>query len=80
MVRNAAVEAEKNITTIKSSVKPESGSFHPRTFMGVLGGSPSIQIAVLVSIFQYEYNNSMSVETLGGYLLASSEAAYEDPY
>ena len=36
LVRNAAVEAEKNTRTTKVAVQPSSGSSHPKTFMGML--------------------------------------------
>ena len=40
LVKNEAVETEKKIITIKSSVQPVIGSRHPRIFMGMLGGNP----------------------------------------
>ena len=61
---NMAVEVENKIRTIKVSVKPASGSRHPRTFVGILGGYPSIQISILGIIFQDEYNNYMVAEAL----------------
>ena len=51
MIRNAAMEAENNIRAIKSSVQPASGNFHPRKFMVMLGGRPSIKTDGLGSIF-----------------------------
>ena len=45
LVRNSAVEAEKDTRAIKSAIKPAGGSLHPRTFMSMLGGSPSIKIS-----------------------------------
>ena len=40
MVRNVAVESENKTIKIKAVVQPASGSQHPRTFIGVLGGNP----------------------------------------
>ena len=51
LIRNA-VEVEKNIRTIKASFQPAGGVHHPGTFMGVLGGIPSIKMVVLGGIFQ----------------------------
>ena len=59
-----AVEAEKKSRTKKITLEPTSGSHHPRTFIGILGGSPSIKMAGLGSNFPYEENKSMAVETL----------------
>ena len=39
-VRNAAVEAENNIRTIKATVQPESRIHPPRTLMGIHGRNP----------------------------------------
>ena len=52
MVRNAAVEAEKKIRTIKAAVQTVSASRHPKTFVVLLVGNPSTQMAGLVSSFQ----------------------------
>ena len=71
LVRNASVEAENNIITIKAAVKPIGGGLHHRTFMGMPGGIPSIKMAGLSSIFQYNENNSMIEETLEEYTLDS---------
>ena len=48
--------------------------------MGMLGGNPSTQMAVLGSIFQSRYSNYMMSEALEGYSLDSAEAAYEDTW
>ena len=80
MVINAAVEAEKKIRTIKAAVKPASGSRHPKTFMVMLAVNHSIKMSGLVSSFQYEESNSMVMESMEQYSLASEEAAYEDPW
>ena len=64
MVRNAAVEAEKEIKTIKLAVKAASGSRHPKTFRVIIGGNPSTQMAGLGSTFQYEEVNSMETEAM----------------
>ena len=66
MVRNAAVEAEKKIRTIKSSVQPADRSRSPRTFMGMLGGKPSTQIDVLGSIFQSDKKQLYGIGINGG--------------
>ena len=79
MVRNLAVEAEKNIRTIKVAVQSVSGSRHPKTFMGMLAGNPSTQMAGWNSSFQYEESNSMVAEAMEEYVLLSAEEAYEDP-
>ena len=71
LVRNAAVESEKKITTIKEAVQPAIVSRHPRTFMSMLGGNPSTQMASLGSNFKYEEYNSMVAEALEEYALAS---------
>ena len=78
LVINAAVEAEKNIRTIKSAVQP-AGILHHRTLMSIPGGSPSIKTADLSSSFQSEDNNSMVAETMEEYALASAEVSYENP-
>ena len=80
MVRNAVVEAEKKIRTIKAAVQPASGRHHPKTFMVMLAVNHSIQMSGLVSSFQYEESNSMVMESMEQYSLASEEAAYEDPW
>ena len=73
-----SVEAEKKIITIKSAVQPASGSHHPKTFVGMLAGNPSTQMADLVSIFRSEEINSTVAEEMEEYALASAEVAYED--
>ena len=47
--------------------------------MSIPGGIPSIKMAVLSSIFQSDENNSVVAETLKGCVLASAEAAHENP-
>ena len=78
MVRNTAVEVEINIITIKAGVKPATEIRHPRAFMGMLGRNPSTKMVGLGHIFKYEEKNSMVPESLGEYLLASEEVAYEE--
>ena len=78
LVRNTAVEAEKNTRTIKSAVQPAGGSLHHRTFMGIHRGSLSIETHGLSSSFQYEEKNSMAAEILEEYELAYTEAVYEN--
>ena len=51
LVRNAAVEAEKNIKTIKAAVKPASRSHHPKTFIRMLTGNHSTKMSGLGSRF-----------------------------
>ena len=77
--RNASLETKNKTRTIKTVVQPASVIRHPRTFMAMLEGNPSIQMAGLVSSFQYEENNSMMSELLKEYVLASAEEAYEGP-
>ena len=48
LVRNAALEAEKKIRTIKAAVKPESGISCPKTLTGMLAGNPSTKMVGLV--------------------------------
>ena len=79
LVRNAAVEAEKNIRKIREAVQPAGRRSHHRTFMRITGGIPSIKTSGLSSSFQYEMNNSMVAETMEEYALASAEVAYENP-
>ena len=64
LVRNASVEVEKKIRTIKAAVKPAGGSLHHMTFVSMPGGIPSIKTAGLISIFQSEENNSMVAEIM----------------
>ena len=64
MVVNASVEAENKIGTIKVAVKLVSRSRHPRKFMGMLGGNPSIKMVGFKSSFQYVENKYMEVRTL----------------
>ena len=45
--------------------------------MGILGGSPSIQMAGLCSVFPYK-EKYMAEETLKEYALDSADAAYEN--
>ena len=64
MVRNAGVESEKKIRTIKAAVQPLSGSRHPKTVIIIIAGKPSTQMSGLGSSFQYEEINSMLAETM----------------
>ena len=64
MVRNAAVEAEKKIRTIKVTVQQARRNCHTTTFMGLLGGNLPIKMSGFGSRFQDVDNNSMSVEAL----------------
>ena len=73
------MEAEKNIRKIIVAVQPDSGSRHPMTFVGILGGNPSIKMAGMVSLFQSEEYNSIRLYALEEYALTSLEAACEDP-
>ena len=75
LVRNAEVEAENKVITIKSAVQPAGGCPHHRKFMGMPGGSPSIKMAGLSSRFQYEENNYTLAEKMEDYVLDSAEAA-----
>ena len=59
-------------------MQPAGVVHHPRTFMGMLGGIPPIQIYELVSIFKSKGYNYMAVETLKEFSLASAEADYEN--
>ena len=47
--------------------------------MSMPGRSPSIKTSGSSRIFQSEENNSMLVETIEEYALASAEAAYVNP-
>ena len=47
--------------------------------MGMIGVNHSTKMAVLGSSFQYVDNKYMSAEALEEYVLASAEAAYQDP-
>ena len=80
MVRNAAVEAENKIRTIKAAVQPASGRHHPKTFMVMLAVNHSIKMSGLVSSFQYKESKSMVMESMEQYSLASEEVAYEYPW
>ena len=51
LVINAAMEAENKIIMIKAAVQPEIGSLHPRKFIDMLCGNPSIQMDELGSRF-----------------------------
>ena len=62
MVRNVAAEAKKKIRAIKVAVQPAIRSRYNRTFMGILGGDPSIQMYGLCSSFHGGYNNAMVSE------------------
>ena len=53
LVKNVAVDSEKNIRTIKAEVQPASRSRHPKNFMRMLAGKPSTKMTGLVSRFQY---------------------------
>ena len=77
LVINAAAGAENNTRAIKAAVQPESGSRHPKTFMGILGRNPSTKMVGLVSSFQSEKRKYMLAEAMKKYVLASAEAAYE---
>ena len=57
MVKNAAVEAEKNIRIIKVAVQPEIGSRHPRKLIGMIGGNPLTKMDGLGSRFRSEEIN-----------------------
>ena len=59
LIRNVSVEVEEKIRTIKLSVQPESESRHPVTFLGIIGGTPSIQMDGLDSRFQSRDSNYM---------------------
>ena len=59
MVINAAAEAEKKTRTIKAAVQLEIVSHHPRTFMGMIGGNPSIKMDELGRSFQSDENKYM---------------------
>ena len=76
---NAAVESEKKTITIKAAVQSEGVFLYHRTFVRIPGGITSIKTAGLSIIFKYEGKNSILVETMGYYALASAEAAYENP-
>ena len=66
LVRNSAVEAEKNIRTIKAAVKPAGGSLHHRTFISIPGGGLSIKTAGLSSTFQAEVKKLYGSGNNGG--------------
>ena len=72
LVRNAEVNAEKKIRTIKAAVQPAGIIRHPKTFMGMLAGNPSTQMDGLGSRFQSEKINSMTAEAMEEYALASA--------
>ena len=78
LVRNAAVEADKKIITIKSAVQSSGGSLHHKTFVSMPGGSPLIKMAGLISSFKYEEKISVAAETMEEYSLDSEEEAYEN--
>ena len=52
LVKNAAVEAEKNTRTIKVAVQPAIGSRHPRKLIGTIGRNPSTKMDGLCSRFR----------------------------
>ena len=79
LVRNAAVEAEKKIRTIKGLLQPEGGNLHHRTFTSIPGVRTSIKTAGFSSIFEAAINNSMVAETMEEYVIASTEVAYKNP-
>ena len=64
MVRNVAVEAEKDTRMIKAAVHPEGGALNPRLFIGMLGGILSIQMTILGGSFQVEVNKPMLSELM----------------
>ena len=72
LVRNAEVNAEKKIRTIKAAVQPAGIIRHPKTFMGMLAGNPSTKMDGLGSRFQSEEINSMTAEAMEEYALASA--------
>ena len=80
LVINAAVEAENKTRTIKLAMQSSIGSRHPKTSMGMLAGNPSTKMAGIISSFQSKESNSMVAEVMAEYVLASTEAAYEDPW
>ena len=51
LFRNVSVEVEEKIRTITVAVQPEEESRHPGTFMGNIGGIPSMQMDELGSRF-----------------------------
>ena len=57
-------------------MQPGSGGHHPRKLMDMIGGNPSIKMAILGSSFQHEETNYMVAEPLHEYALASVEEAY----
>ena len=60
-------------------MQPASGGHHTRTFMGMLGGKPSLQMDILDSGFQAGGKTSMMSEIMEEFVLASKEAAYKEP-
>ena len=59
LVINVELGSEKKIRTIKVVVQPVNGSRYHSTFMGMLGGNPSIQMSGLGSRFQSKEDNTM---------------------
>ena len=57
------------------AVQPESGSRHPKTFVGMLVGKHSTKMTGLGSSFQYEVIKSMVSGAMGKYALTSAEAS-----
>ena len=80
MVINATVETENKTRTIKLAMQSSIGSRHPKTSMGMLAGNSSTKMAGIISSFQSKESNSMVAEAMAEYVLASTEAAYEDPW
>ena len=64
LVRNASVEAENKITTIKAAVQTAGGILNYKTFMSMPGGSPSIKMAGLSSSLRNVYEASSVSETM----------------
>ena len=55
------------------------GILHPRTFMGIFGRNTLIKIYGLGSSFKHEEYNSIMLKEPQYHVLASADAAYEDP-
>ena len=64
LVKNLAVEAEKNTIIIKAAVQKSSRIRHPMIFMSMLVGNSPIKMPVLVSIFQSAGKIFMVEDTL----------------
>ena len=78
LVINAPLGALKKTRTIKLAVQLASRIRYPRTFVVMLWGNPSSQLAGLGSSFQSEESNSMIAEVMEEYALTFAESAYED--